>query len=77
MLGTVFVLCVAAAVAYRELPRLLRQHQRKEAAVFLMMLLAGALFSEVAVTGQRTPSPLKLIEIIYGPLNQLLNRLLE
>ncbi|NQX64645.1 hypothetical protein HQN90_00760 [Paenibacillus alba] len=71
MLAAIIILCAAAAAAIWELPRLFRQRQWKEAAVFLIMLAAGAFCSVVAVTVQKTPSPLRLIEIIYGPVNQL------
>ncbi|OPH47261.1 hypothetical protein BC351_12235 [Paenibacillus ferrarius] len=72
MLAASIVLCAAAAAVIWQLPRLSRQRQWKEAAVYLIMLAAGAFLSVVAVTVQKTPSPLLLIEIIYGPINQLL-----
>ncbi|SFE59608.1 hypothetical protein SAMN05216378_3665 [Paenibacillus catalpae] len=70
MLASALVLCTASAMAFRELPRLFRQGQGREAVVFLLMLILGVYFSLIAVNELKTPSPLKLIEYIYHPVNQ-------
>ncbi|MBE9916154.1 hypothetical protein G8C92_19240 [Paenibacillus donghaensis] len=69
MLPELIILCVAGAAAWNELPKLFRQRMGKEIAVFLIMLAGGTILSLMAVSEREFPSPLKFIEVMYGPIN--------
>ncbi|WP_028562922.1 hypothetical protein [Paenibacillus pinihumi] len=59
---------LAAVVAAWELPRMLKKGWRKEALVYLLLLIPGVIMSTFVVSLIRIPTPLYLIEIVYGPV---------
>ncbi|AWB46478.1 hypothetical protein DCC85_21420 [Paenibacillus sp. CAA11] len=71
---TALVIIVALAIAIKEVPSLFRTRKWRDIAVFLVMLTGGTIFSSMAVQMKRMTSPLKIIEIIYGPINGLFTK---
>lgn len=69
MLITTIIICIALAIATKDLPGLYRKHRFKDMFVYIIMLGLGTWLSVLAAKSEVTPSPLVLIEIIYNPVN--------
>ncbi|KAF6567380.1 hypothetical protein ACYCS5_18815 [Paenibacillus sp. SEL3] len=69
MLITTIIICIALAIAAKDLPGLYRKHRFKDMFVYIIMLGLGTWLSVLAAKSEVTPSPLVLIEIIYNPVN--------
>ncbi|WP_226003292.1 hypothetical protein [Paenibacillus sp. BJ-4] len=75
MLITITVICIALAIAAKDLPGLYRKRRIKDMLVYVIMLGLGIWLSVLAAKLEVTPSPLILIEIIYNPVNTFVSHL--
>ncbi|WFR63127.1 hypothetical protein P9222_01450 [Paenibacillus amylolyticus] len=75
MLLTLSVIVVAVVIGWIDLPKLIRQKEWRETAVYSVMLLAATVFGVIASNLWEFPSPLYIIMWIYDPVNHLLARL--
>jgi len=76
MLITTVIICIALAIAAKDLPGLYRKHRFKDIFVYIIMLGLGTWLSILAAKLEVTPSPLVLIEIIYNPVNAFVSHIL-
>lgn len=75
MLLSLSAILAAGIIGWIDLPKLIKQKQWKETAVYSVMLLLATIFTVIAVNLWEFPSPLNIIIWIYEPVNQLLARL--
>ncbi|MFF2019073.1 hypothetical protein [Paenibacillus sp. NPDC058177] len=76
-LTIIVVSCWSLAIAAFELPPLIRKGWARETLIFTVMLVAGAIVSIVALQGIQTPSPMRVPELIYKPLYQWMQHILQ
>ncbi|OBZ10483.1 hypothetical protein A8L34_17950 [Bacillus sp. FJAT-27264] len=69
-------LCSLAIAAF-ELPPLIKKGWAREILIFIVMLVAGAIVSIVALKGIQTPSPMRVPELIYKPLYRWMQHILQ
>ncbi len=68
----IVVVAIAAAIAVKELPSLIREGMKSEAATVVFFLVGGSVMSIIAAKLISVPSPLTMIIWIYTPFNHLL-----
>lgn len=73
MLGIVGILAVAGAIAWLELPPLLKRRQIRELWAFSVLLLIAVGVSIPAALTSHFPSPLIAFTIIFKPFSKLLS----
>lgn len=72
MITYIVVIGIAAAIGFKELPYLMRNRLKKEAAIVSAFLIAGSVMSVIAAKLISVPSPLDLLIWLYSPINRLL-----
>lgn len=75
MLGIAGILAVAGAIAWLELPSLLKRKQTREMWVFAVLLLIAVGVSIPAALTSHFPSPLIAFTIVFKPFSELLSAL--
>ncbi|MFC3750135.1 hypothetical protein [Paenibacillus sp. GCM10012306] len=76
-LTTIVVGFCSLAIAAFELPPLIKKGWARETLIFIVMLVAGAIVSIVALKGIQTPSPMRVPELIYKPLYRWMEYILQ
>ncbi|MDF2715846.1 MAG: hypothetical protein K0R28_2771 [Paenibacillus sp.] len=74
MWGTLTIILFAGIAGTVELPALARR-SAKEAAVYVVMLAAGALLGIAAVRLKTLPNPLGILVVLFKPINDWLGQL--
>ncbi|MHA7966372.1 hypothetical protein ACX93W_19790 [Paenibacillus sp. CAU 1782] len=73
MITYVVVIGIGASIGIMELPPLIRQGMKGEAAATVIFLAAGTVMSIIAAKLISVPSPLNMLIWIYSPVNHLLH----
>lgn len=77
MIKSLAILLVAGAIAYFEVPPLLKEKQKKDLVVFSMLLILGIGLSIFWALGKHIPNPLDFITFILKPLSDYISHLVE
>jgi len=73
MKGSLFVIISSALIIIYELPNLKRNNSKKEIYSFAFLLLTATVLGILKSFNVEIPNPLKAVEIIYRPLNNIFN----
>ncbi len=71
------VMTLASIAAVLELPPLIRKAWTKEVVIYSVMLISGSILSIVALQGIQLTSPMKLPEVIYKPIYNWMQYILQ
>ncbi|WP_017381638.1 hypothetical protein [Paenisporosarcina sp. TG-14] len=77
MIKSLAILLVAGAIAYFEVPPLLKEKQKKDLVVFSILLIIGVVLSIFWALDKQIPNPLDFITFILKPLNDFISQLVE
>ncbi|MNE86012.1 hypothetical protein D3C80_1830680 [compost metagenome] len=69
------VIMIGLAIALRVIPPVLRKRKIKELLLYSCMLIIGVWISILGADSEQVPSPLLFIEVIYTPVNRMLQYL--
>ncbi|MGO1368310.1 hypothetical protein [Senegalia sp. (in: firmicutes)] len=73
MKGSLFVIISSVLIIIYELPNLKGQNCKKEIYSFAFLLLIATILGILKSFNVEIPNPLKAVEIIYRPLNNIFN----
>ncbi|WP_106766201.1 hypothetical protein [Paenibacillus faecalis] len=72
MTGVAIIIAVGAFIAWREVPSLFQNKQKKELWAFSVLLLFGLAAGITVQINRNVPSPLEWITLIFKPISDLL-----
>lgn len=73
MKGSLFVIISSALIIIYELPNLKRNNSKKEIYSFAFLLLIATILGILKSFNVEIPNPLRAVEIMYRPLNNIFN----
>jgi hypothetical protein len=71
------VIILTIGIIWMEVPSLLKKKQIKELLCFSLFLVSGAVTSLLGVMNIHLPNPYDWIEVIYSPITDWMNNILQ